>query len=55
MILKLKIRSEIKPPLKLNKLYEGPLDGVKNTYNITEDMTRKDVLDTVLEILNENH
>ena len=43
--------------VKLNKFYERPGDGEKNTYNvdITEEMTKKDVLDTVLEILKENH
>ena len=43
--------------IKLNKFYEKPGDGEKNTYNvdITEDMTKQDVLDSVLEILKENH
>ena len=43
--------------VKLNKFYERPGDGEKNTYNvdITEEMTKKDVLDTVLEILKKNH
>ena len=42
--------------IKLNKFYEKPGDGEKNTYNvdISEDMTKKDVLGTVLEILNKN-
>ena len=40
----------------LYQLYEGPGDGEKNTYNvkITEDMTKKDVLDKVLEIIKDN-
>ena len=43
--------------VKLNKFYERPGYGEKNTYNVymTEEMTKKDVLDTVLEILKENH
>ena len=43
--------------VKLNKFYERPGYEEKNTYNvdITEEMTKKDVLDTVLEILKENH
>ena len=43
--------------VKLNKFYERPGDGEKNTYkvDITEEMTKKDVLDTVLEILKKNH
>ena len=43
--------------VKLNKFYERSGDGEKNTYNvdITEEMTKKDVLDTVLEILKEHH
>ena len=41
---------------RINKFYEGPGDGEKNTYNvkITEDMTKKDVLDKVLEIIKDN-
>ena len=41
--------------MKLHKLYEKPGDGEKNTYNvdITEKMTKKDVLNKVLEILKE--
>ena len=41
--------------MKLHKLYEKPGDGEKNTYNvdITEEMTKKDVLFKVLEILRE--
>ena len=41
--------------MKLHKLYEKPGDGEKNTYNIdiTEEMTKKDVLKEVLEILEE--
>ena len=43
--------------VKLNKFYERPGYEEKNTYNVdmTEEMTKKDVLDTVLEILKENH
>ena len=41
---------------KMYKLYEGPGDGEKNTYNvdITEVMSPKDVLDKVLEVLEKN-
>ena len=41
---------------KMCKLYEGPGDGEKNTYNvdITEDMDRKDVLNKVMEVLKDN-
>ena len=41
---------------KLHKLYEKPGDGEKNAYNvdITEDMTRKDVFNKVMETLKEN-
>ena len=41
--------------MKLHKLYEKPGEDEKNTYNIdiTEEMTKKDVLDKVLEILKE--
>ena len=41
---------------KIHNLYEGPGDGEKNTYNvdIAENMTRKDVLDKVLEVIKEN-
>jgi len=42
--------------VKMHKLYEKPGDGEKNTYNvdITEDMTRKDVFNKVMETLKEN-
>ena len=41
--------------MKLHKLYEKPGEGEKNTYNvdITEEMTKKDVLNKVLGILKE--
>ena len=41
---------------KIYKLYEGPGEGEKNTYNvdITEVMSPKDVLDKVLEVLEKN-
>jgi len=41
---------------KIHSRYEGPGDGEKNTYNVDigENMTRKDVLDKVLEVLKEN-
>ena len=41
---------------KMHKLYEKPGDGEKNAYNvdITEDMTRKDVFDKVMETLKDN-
>ena len=41
---------------KLNEAYEGPGDGEKNTFNVDIDvgMTKKDVLEKVLEILKEN-
>ena len=41
---------------KMYKLYEGPGIGEKNTYNvdITEEMSPKDVLDKVIEILEKN-
>ena len=42
--------------VKMHQLYEKPGDGEKNTYNvdITEDMTRKDVFNKVMETLKEN-
>ena len=42
--------------VKMHKLYEKPGDGEKNAYNvdITEDMTRKDVFNKVMETLKEN-
>ena len=42
--------------VKMHQLYEKPGDGEKNTYNvdITEDMTRKDVFNKVMEILKDN-
>ena len=41
---------------KMYKLYEGPGEGEKNTYNvdITENMSPKDVLNKVLEVLQKN-
>ena len=41
---------------KMHKLYEKPGDGEKNAYNvdITEDMTRKDVFNKVMETLKDN-
>jgi len=41
---------------KMFDLYEKPGDGEKNAYNvdITEDMTTKDVLDKVLEVIDKN-
>ena len=41
---------------KMHAAYEGPGDGEKNTYNvnITVGMTKKDVMDRVLETLDEN-
>ena len=41
---------------KMYEAYEGPGDSEKNTFNIniTVDMTKKDVLENVLGILNEN-
>ena len=41
---------------KIHALYEKPQDGEENIYNvdITEEMTKKNVLDIVLEIIKEN-
>ena len=41
---------------KMFDFYEGPGEGEKNTFNIdiTEDMSPKDVMDKVLEILDKN-
>ena len=41
---------------KMYKLYEGPGEGEKNTYNvdINMEMSPKDVLDKVLEVLEKN-
>jgi gluconate kinase len=41
---------------KMFDLYEKPGDGEENAYNvdITEDMTTKDVLDKVLEVIDKN-
>ena len=41
---------------KMFEFYEGPGEGEKNTFNIdiTEDMSPKDVMDKVLEILDKN-
>ena len=42
---------------KMYKLYERPGEGEKNTYNvnINENMSPKDVLDKVLEVLQKNY